>query len=95
MVPPVKGVLQEAIKPAAVPLSSEVKTTCRYPVGEVYVLREELPDKRATCSTVLHVGDEQRLMVTKSEPASISKNEKEIVISATEEMSQVQFALLT
>jgi hypothetical protein len=61
----------------------------------VYVLREELPDNCATCSTVLHVGDEQRLMVTKSEPGSISKNEKEIVISATEEMSQVQFALLT
>ncbi len=91
MVPPVKGVLQEAIKPAAVPLSSEVKTTCRYPV-EVYVLREELPDNCATCSTVPHVGDEQRLMVTKSEPGSVSKNEKEIVISAIEEISQVQFA---
>jgi hypothetical protein len=49
----------------AVPLPSEVKSTCKYPVDDVYALLELTePDSRAICSVELHDDDVQRLMVT-------------------------------
>ena len=49
-------------------LLSEVKSTCKYPVDDVYSVLEltEVPDSRAICSGELHDDDEQRLIVTKS-----------------------------
>jgi hypothetical protein len=43
----------------------EVKSTCKYPVDDVYTLLELTePDSRAICSVELHDDDVQRLMVT-------------------------------
>jgi hypothetical protein len=54
-----------------------------------------LPLNFATCSTVLHDDEAQRLIVTKSQHDSVSKDEKDRRISAVEAMSQLQLALLT
>ncbi len=49
---------------AAAPVC-EVKSTCKYPVDDVYTLLELTePDSRAICSVELHDDDVQRLMVT-------------------------------
>jgi hypothetical protein len=45
-------------------LLSEVKSTCKYPVDDVYSELTEVPDSRAICSGELHDDDEQRLIVT-------------------------------
>ena len=42
-----------------------VKSTCKYPVDDVYTLLELTePDSRAICSVELHEDAVQRLMVT-------------------------------
>ena len=62
---PLDGICQVASNPDAVTLPSEVKSTCKYPVDDVYTLLEVTePDSRAICSVELHDDDEQRLIVT-------------------------------
>ena len=42
-----------------------MKSTCKYPVDDVYILLElTKPDRRAICSVEMHDDDVQRLMVT-------------------------------
>ncbi len=54
-----------ATNPDLVALPSEVKSTCKYPVDDVYTLPELTePDSRAICSVEPHDDDVQRLMVT-------------------------------
>jgi hypothetical protein len=53
----------------------------------------ELPDRFATCSTVLHEDDVQRLMMTKSRSFSVLNEEKERPMTPSEAISHVQFAL--
>ena len=51
-------------EPLAEPIC-EVKSTCKYPVDDVYTLLELTePDSRAICSVELHDDDVQRMMVT-------------------------------
>jgi hypothetical protein len=58
-------VFHVAANPDRVALLSEVKSTCKYPVDDVYTLLELTePDSRAICSVELHDDDVQRLMVT-------------------------------
>jgi hypothetical protein len=52
----------------------------------------EPPLNVATCSTVLHADDAQRLIVTKSLPFSVLKDEKDRLIPAVEAMSHMQLA---
>jgi hypothetical protein len=60
-----KTVFHVAANPDPVELPSEVKSTCKYPVDDVYTLLELTePDSRAICSVELHDDDVQRLMVT-------------------------------
>jgi hypothetical protein len=94
---PPNTILHAATKPEYVAQPSEVNTTCRYPVDEVYTVlvdTEETPLSRATCSTpVLHDGDVHRLMVTKSYPPSVEKDVNVSSITPSEENSQLQLAL--
>ena len=53
------------------------------------------PDSFATCSTVEHEDDVQRLMVTKSQHSSVPKDENKRLIKPLEAMSQLQFMLST
>jgi hypothetical protein len=58
-------VFHVAANPNCVELLSEVKSTCKYPVDDVYTLLELTePDRCAICSAELHDDDVQRLMVT-------------------------------
>ena len=79
-----------ASNPAPLTLESEVKSTCKYPVDDVYSELTEVPDSRAICSGELHDDDEQRLMVTKSQQDSVLKEVKERRISLVELMSHLQ-----
>jgi hypothetical protein len=94
---PPNTILHAATKPEDVYEPSEVNTTCRYPVDEVYTVlvdTEETPLSRATCSTpVLHDGDVHRLMVTKSNPPCVEKDVNVSSITPLEENSQLQLAL--
>jgi hypothetical protein len=60
----------------------------------VVLASTELPLNSSSFSTVpgLQDDDEQRLMVIKSAPDCVSKNLKERLISAVEEMSHEQLA---
>ena len=71
-------------------LLSELKSTCKYPVDDVYSELTEVPDSRAICSGELHDDDEQRLIVTKSQQDSVLKEAKERRISFGELMSHLQ-----
>ena len=55
-----------AANPDLVTLTSEVKSTCKYPVDDAYTMLKLTcsPDSRAICSVELHDDDVQRLMVT-------------------------------
>ncbi len=66
---PESTVFHVAANPDIVALPSEVKSTCKYPVDDVYTLLKLVtlvpePDSRAICSVELHDDDVQRLMVT-------------------------------
>jgi hypothetical protein len=88
-------VVHVATKPEYVTLTSEVKSTCKYPVDDAYTLLElTVPDSRAICTGELHDDDVQRLMVTKSLYDWVLKEVKERRISLVELMSHLQFALL-
>ena len=83
----VDPLLQEATKPELTSESSDVNTTCMYPVLDVQTVpRLGLPDSLKTCSK--HEEDEvQRFMVTKSYPSSVVNDENERLIKPLEAMS--------
>jgi hypothetical protein len=63
--PDLESTVHVASNPEYVTPPSEVKSTCKYPVDDVYTLLELTePDSRAICSVELHDDDVQRLMVT-------------------------------
>jgi hypothetical protein len=64
----VAGVLKEATKPGAVTVPSDVNTTCKYPVFEVYVVvrSTELPDSLTSSCPLEHDDDAQLRTLTKS-----------------------------
>jgi len=84
-----------ATNPDWVTLESEVKTTCKYPVEDMYVASKltELPESCAHRSTEVHNDDEQRFSVTKSEFCFVLNEENESEISLLAVMSHLQFAL--
>jgi hypothetical protein len=63
---PESTVFHVAANPDIVVLPSEVKSTCKYPVDDVYTSSTLVPepDSRAICSVELHDDDVQQLMVT-------------------------------
>ena len=81
--------------PDLVSTPSEVKSTCKYPVDDVYSLLELTePEIRATCSTVLHDDEVHRLMVTLSQHDSVLKEEKERRMVEAEAISHLQLSPL-
>ena len=54
----------------------------------------EIPLNVSTCSVGLHDDDEQRLIVTKSLPLSVLKDEKDRLIPVVEAMSHMHLASL-
>jgi hypothetical protein len=95
-------ILHAATKPEDVAegKGSEVNTTFRYPVDEVYrvlVYTEETPLSRATWSPTKHDGDVLNhghgFTVTKSCPCTVEKDVNVSSITPLEEISQLQLAL--
>jgi hypothetical protein len=94
--PPPPPMCHVASNPGPSTMESEVKRTCKYPVAEVYISLEltDGPDNLAISVGQLQHVELHRLMVTQSQPLSVSKEVNERRISDADLMSHLQFSPL-